>query len=334
MRTCYLSVQSTAGFSMISLLIGMVLAAVLLNGLISVFSSNQNTSRLMFDFGSLQENIRTADDMLEVSLRQAGHFGGVNPADISTHSALAITGKGLCNQAWITDTTLPIRGFDGANLASNINGLPTSCIDDAYYVSGTDVLALKYASTMDMAPINALDGNTVYIRTIVGSSAESIGQIFKGSDGPTIGDTTDPIGTYNYRFMSELYYVRACSQKRNGVCQNDVPSLMRLQLDGTTYTEHLVVEGVEQFQVEFGLDTDGNLAADRYASPASVHNWQQVVSVRFSLVIRGTDKDRSITDNKTYNLAGNTDYTPTSNDQAYRRRAYTKVIQLRNMIRG
>lgn len=326
--------QSITGFTIISLMIAILLSSVLMAGLISVFSSNQNASRLMFDFGSLQEGVRTGNEILEVSLRQAGHFGGVKSADITTHDSLAITGSGSCNKNWITDTSTPIRGFDGADAVGSVSGLPSNCIASDEYVAGTDVLSIKYASTMDMTSIGSVDSSSVYIRTIVGSSASTLGEIFKGSDGTTIGDATDPVGTYNYRYASELYYVRTCSHKVDGTCKDDIPSLVRFQLDGTTFTEQLLVEGVEQFQVEFGIDADGNFTADSYLSPASITDWQRVVSVRYSLVVRGNSADKTMLDTKTYTLAGEVNYTPSGDDQAYHRRAYTKVVQLRNMIRG
>ena len=326
--------QYQLGVSLISLMIAILLGSVLMGGLITVFSSNQNTSRLMFDFGSLQEGVRTGNEILEVSLRQAGHFGGVKSDDITAHTALAITGVGNCNKTWITDTSIPIRGFDGASAIGSVSGFPGSCIASTDYVAGTDILSIKYASTMDMYAIGSVDSGDVYIRTIVGSNASTLGEIFKGGDGTTIGDNTDPVGTYNYRYASEIYYVRSCSHKVNDVCQDDTPSLVRFQLDGTTFSEQLLVEGVEQFQVEFGIDADGNFTADSYLSPASITDWQRVVSVRYSLVVRGTHMDKTLLDTKTYNLAGGVDYAPTGDDQAFHRRAYTKVVQLRNMIRG
>lgn len=322
------------GISLVGLMIALLLGSILMGGLITVFSSNQNTSRLIFDYGSLQEGARAANDLLESSIRQAGHFGGVDPADISPSASLTLTGKGNCNHAWITSTLEPIRAYDGAANIGAVADLPTGCIEADDYIKNTDVLSLKYASTTDMAKLSDLNPNNVYIRTVTGSNEQVLGEIFKGSSTPTIGGSNDPVGTYNFRYASELYYVRACSQKINGVCKDDIPSLVRYQLDGTEFKEYLLIEGVEQFQVEFGIDSDADYNADQYLSPSAINDWQQVISVKLSIVIRGTDKDENILDTKTYNLAGGIDYIPENNDQAYRRRAYTKVIQLRNMVRG
>lgn len=322
------------GISLVGLMISLLLGSILMGGLITVFTGNQNTSRLIVDYGSIQEGARAANNLLETAIRQAGHFGGVDPMDISVQPSLAITGKGNCNKNWITSTPEPIRAYDGADTISAVTGLPAGCIDNSDYVKNTDVLSLKFASTMDMAKLGSLNPNTVYVRTITGSNEQIVGEVFKGSQTPTIGNNTDPVGTYNFKFASHLYYIRSCSQKINNVCQDAIPSLVRYELQGTEFKEFLLIKGVEQFQVEFGIDSDSDYNADQYLSPSAVTNWQQVISVKFSIVIRGTDEDKSITDNKTYNLAGAVDYKPIPADRVYRRRAYTKVVQLRNMVRG
>lgn len=323
-----------SGISLVGLMISLLLSSILMSGLITVFSSNQNTSRLMFDFGSLQEGARAANDVLESSIRQAGHFGGVDPMDISTNTSLAITGKGNCNHAWITATSEPIRAYDGESAIKRVTGLPNGCIEASDYVADTDILSLRYGSTIDMSKLSNLDSDTIYVRTVAASNEQVSGEIFKGNSTPTLGGANDAPGVYNFKYASELYYIRACSRKVNGVCHDDIPSLVRYQLDGSEFKEYLLIEGVEQFQVEFGIDSDADYNADEYLSPSAIKDWQQVMSVKFSIVIRGKAQDNHILDTDTYMLAGSINYTPKSEDQAYRRRAYTKVVQLRNMVRG
>ncbi len=335
-KKLYIPYQKQAGLSLVGLLVSVAIAGILLNGLATVFSSNQNTSRLIHDSGSLQESIRAANDLLEVSLRQAGHFGGIASEEVKVHSQLTITGVGGCNSDWITNTGTPIRSYDGADAINSVKGLPIGCIEDKEYQPNTDLLSIQYASSMDMEPYTSLTNDAVYVRTVLGAREETAAQIFKGADKTsTIGTIgSDPVGTYNYKFSSELYYVRTCSRKANGACQDNIPSLVRYQIDGTRFTEHVLAVGVEQFQVEFGLDTDGNLTADRYASTDNIFNWDQVVSIKYSLVMRGSQQDNAIKDSKTYNLVGNVAFTAKQDDQKFRRRAYTKVVQLRNMIRS
>jgi type IV pilus assembly protein PilW len=93
----------------------------------------------------------------------------------------------------------------------------------------------------------------------------------------------------------------------------------------------LLVEGVEALQIAYGRDTNGDRIADRYDSAAAVTNWDNVLSVSYSLLIRsddvGTDRD-----NKTYQLltagVGGANI-PAANDRRSRL-MFTTTVALRN----
>jgi type IV pilus assembly protein PilW len=139
-----------------------------------------------------------------------------------------------------------------------------------------------------------------------------------------------------------LYYIAKCSigTNANGTCKNSDPALPSLKRaepssDGTfTYTP--LVEGIEDMQIEYGRDTTGggDGAADVYtASPASVAQWSQVVSLRLHLLARNTEPSAGYTDTKTYRLGVKADNS--ANDVtpggAFRRHAYTEVIRVQNV---
>lgn len=116
-----------------------------------------------------------------------------------------------------------------------------------------------------------------------------------------------------------------------GTCQ---PTLFRniTGPSGMTSVQALV-EGVENFQVLYGVDdvfTDG--IVDRYVTANSVADFSLVVSVRIGLLVHGTNATGSINDatqNDTdiHNVAG-TLIDPT--DDNLRRRVFNATIQLRN----
>lgn len=66
--------------------------------------------------------------------------------------------------------------------------------------------------------------------------------------------------------------------------------------------------GVEQFQVLFGEDTDGDLSIDRYV-PAGVANMANVRVAQISVVIRGTNRSNVTAASATVNHFG-TEYAP------------------------
>lgn len=92
----------------------------------------------------------------------------------------------------------------------------------------------------------------------------------------------------------------------------------------------IIVSGVENMQVLYGEDVDGNGTADRYV-PAGFPSLDmtRVVSVRISLLMRSNDPVDLIHNSTTYNLLGQT-YTPTT--LTYVREQITFTIVLRNLL--
>ena len=97
-----------------------------------------------------------------------------------------------------------------------------------------------------------------------------------------------------------------------------------------------LVEGVEQMQFAYGVDTNNDLVADIYSSAATVETagtWNQVVSIRVGLVVRGDELD-SFTDSATYNLPGGYSYSPATAAQKLQRRSIVRDFQIRNRLRS
>jgi type IV pilus assembly protein PilW len=73
--------------------------------------------------------------------------------------------------------------------------------------------------------------------------------------------------------------------------------------NGIVNTE--VVSDVENMQVLYGEDVDGDLVADRYVTATDVTNFDRVVSIRLSLLFRTPNMPASVlVDTTTYNLNG------------------------------
>ena len=88
-----------------------------------------------------------------------------------------------------------------------------------------------------------------------------------------------------------------------------------------------LVQGVENMQLLYGDDTDGDGTANRYRVQSSVANLDNVVSVRIGLLMSTANQVASATDTRTYNVIG-TSIGPMSDKRV--RRMYTTTIALRN----
>lgn len=108
------------------------------------------------------------------------------------------------------------------------------------------------------------------------------------------------------------------------------------------------MEGVEQLQIEYGRDTDGDGAPDRYDTAATLNTlagssrrkaWENVVSVRVAVLVRSLTEDASYTDASSYSMLGDrttaltTPVTVPTGSTHYRRKVFTNVVQLRNRSR-
>ena len=125
---------------------------------------------------------------------------------------------------------------------------------------------------------------------------------------------TYPAGSEIMPFRSYTYFIR-----ENPAAQ---PALYRIDnnKDSSEGADELV-EGIENMQITYGVDTDADGSANQYVDAPG--NWAQVISVRIVLTLRSIDDNlTAATRTYSYNGANVTD----------RRlaRSFTSTIGLRN----
>ena len=98
-----------------------------------------------------------------------------------------------------------------------------------------------------------------------------------------------------------------------------------------------VVDGIEDMQFEYGIDTSlpggavGNDGTpDSYVTAPSFANWSNVMAVRAYILARNIDDTPGYTDVKTYVLGPARSFTPSSTDVHYRRHLYSETVRLNN----
>ena len=132
-----------------------------------------------------------------------------------------------------------------------------------------------------------------------------------------------------------------------------VPVLKRLDFNATAnaWVVTPLVEGIEEFQIEYGIDTDSDGVPDVYnANPTTYvcggctagSNWANTVTARVHLIARNIESSARYTDSKTYTLgrdaAGLAVSRPPPHPvdvqpgvvNGYRRHAYSQLIRLVN----
>src|SRR5690606_11194282 len=143
-------------------------------------------------------------------------------------------GPAACGNNWAID-------LDRAVAGSN-NSYGWACGETAPFAveTNSDTLIVRRASENPELPTNA---NTISIQ----SSRSQLGTLFVGT---TIPAGYNPTTSATHRLIANGYYIR----RANGTAPPEL-RVRRLLADGRIANEQ-VLPGVEDMQIEFGVDTD------------------------------------------------------------------------------
>lgn len=370
------------GFSLTELMVAVTIGLVVLAGASSIMVSNKKTYTAQDSLARLQENARAAMLMLTYEMRNIGYWG-CNPDMENVNSAL--------NTATSSSAFWIGSAIEGANAATNTstpgNLQPTGTALAVTPRAGTDVLMVRgldgtssfeventmtsESASMKISPGSGIQDGEVLV--ITDCSSADIFQVTNINAGGTLvhntGGTWSPgnksLGGGNklskaygpdsqiMRFKSSMFYI---DQGASGE-----PSLFRRALvvsgSGSSPLTQELVEGIENLQILYGVDADGDELADSYvnASLVGAASWNNVVSIRFGIIARAlanlqmTDLKTTATasqlDTKALDIDGDgtddfdqsvgTTTTLTSGstalDRQYQRRMFRTTVLLRNM---
>lgn len=327
-----------AGLTLVEMMVALVITTVLLGGVTQIFISSKQSHKLTDSLGFMQESGRMAINLITHDLRRAGYFGG--NADITTLAdgslAPVTPASGTYNLCATGTTTwalmLTHRVFGLNDVASSYACIPTS--GSTKYLRG-DVLVARYsnAQTTTAAELAAGAG-ALFLRTSLSS-----GRIFPGAAEAAAANQVSGIAVAVNPLVANAYYIGTGSDTCNG---DAIPSLYQVSLSATgTPQVQEIVSGIEDIQVQYGLDTDAVAdgvanqylnASDILAADFAYWNWQgkpatnTIVSTRVWLVSRSACADAAYTSDLIYTYG---DQTKTPADH-YRRQVYSATVALRN----
>jgi len=331
------SARREAGLSLIELMISIVLGLMILTAVITVFV-NASAARNEVERTSRQiENGRFAVELLSNDLRLAGFYGELDVTTIPAMGALADAEHDPCSTTaahWSKAMNFHVLGYD------NGAGAPP-CVP-ASLKAGTDVVVVRRAKTCvaGVAGCEAATNGKSYLQvslcdTEIATSPFVIGLEGTASYALRIRDCATRAGQRQY--LVRVYFIST----DNGAGQ-PIPTLKMMELTGGSMIQTPLVEGIEQFNVEYGIDTDGDGAVDAYIANPTIYvcgtctpesNWKNVLTAQFYILARNIDASPGYTDDKTYSLgrdaAGNP-VTVAPPGDGYRRHIYTGTVRIAN----
>jgi type IV pilus assembly protein PilW len=317
MRTATLR---SRGFSLVEMMVSMAMGIFLVGGALTVYVQGRATHSVNEKLAQLQDNGRLALDIVardamlgdfwartEDSNAIAGRTG-----DVANPMPPGFAPAADCYPGYYTNVEI---GVDAANDDQVGADNPfTACIADDVRADGTDVLVVRHVDETE-TPRADIVGTRLYM---ISSSVS--GTLFVGSQGVPAGYAADdPV----HEVVTNAYYVGPSS-----TAGDDVPSLRRMTLAaGPAIVDEELVPGVEDVQVQLGIDTDGDSSVNSYLNPGSpALAGASVVAARLWLRLRAEDAELSFTDDAKYEYAGRS-FQP---NDGLRRLVVSKTIHLRN----
>ena len=314
--------RKQTGMTMVELLVALAIGSFLMIGAVTIYNQSRQSFVINESIARVQETAQFAMDTLEADLRMASNWG-------RNSRALSVEGRSIggdpnptsideppeCQSGWALDLAMTV---DGDN-----NGYTLTCAAQGGFVANSDVITVRRAT---VAPQPLEDGRLQLQTTRIQ------GELFV--DG-VVPPSFSPADSTTHNLLVNSYYVSPNSGLIPGV-----PTLRRKRL-GTDGSDPRVIDeevapGVENIQIQLGVDVNGDNTVDRYVNPGDdvyipgTTNFipgARVMTARIWLVVRGTQPELGIQDN--------TDYEPgdvdlgTFNDN-FRRMMVSKTILLRN----
>jgi len=321
------------GVSLIELMIALAIGLIVLGALATVFAST-SANREEIERTSRQiENGRYAMQLLADDLRLAGFYGEVNVRAVPVPGLIPSPCSTTVGD-WTATMPDSLYGYDKGAGAPTCAGINRK--------ANTDVLVIRRASSCEAGSgtCPAMSAGQPYVQVAKCSTETPITPYTMGIAGSaTFGlhnrDCTTTAGLRQY--FVRIYYISADNGR--GVA---IPTLKRMEFNGTSFDDTPLVEGIEDINYEYGIDNDGDGAPDVFtADPTSLgataaaqaNIWANVVAVRVNLLARNIDPSVNFTDSKTYTLvldATGNPQTVTPGDN-YHRHAYTSLVRVVNV---
>ena len=359
------------GLTLIELMVSITIMLIIMAALLTLFLNVSNTQREMERVNRQIESGRLSIFVLENEVAHAGFWENYMPQfdDLTVSGAPENVPTGTPPDpclaytvaTWTDDykrklLDIPVQSYDA---------VPASCTDLLKNKkANTDILVVRHAETcLPGAPNCEADtaGKLYFQSSLCGTQKPSSFDLSTAGFTNMLGkDCTTP--TPKRKFIADIYYVRDYAE----TVGDGIPTLARSRFDlaGGTLGQQApvpLIEGVEGFRVELGLDTlsktsaaanyavaiawadasnrstpsnrgdgspDGNFVHCSTASPCTADQLINVAAVKLHVLARSNEVSPGHTDTRTYNLGAAT--LGPFNDH-YKRHAFATTVRLTNV---
>ncbi|HET8744145.1 MAG TPA: PilW family protein [Ramlibacter sp.] len=348
-RTAAPARRRSGGMTVIEMMVGIAAGMLIVAAMALLFANNSRTRTETERASRKIENGRYAMELLATDLEHAGYFDSFDPRQLPLPAAMP---DPCTTDVAAMKTALPlhVQGYDNSD-----GGL--SCITDVK--TGTDVVVVRRASACaaGVGACPALPANMVGFQASSCSdpangelSTANIANHYRLSK--TAADFTlkrrnCATGAEIHRYLVRIYFVANNDKPGDGI-----PTLKRAELSasgGTLgFTTTSLVQGIDNLQAEYGMDTDGDGSPDVYSASPDIYQactpedcvayWSGVVAAKVFLLSRSVEASPGYTDDKVFELGrvadadtgGGAPRTIGPIGDRYRRSLLHEVVRLQN----
>jgi len=309
---------------MVELMVAMLLSVILGGAVISVFVNSSQSFNQDENILGMQDDARHALRQIAFDISMAGHYADlVVPSVVTPDPSLVIgTDCGPAGELnWMyrtvdagTGDSLSITALDNATSAQVVAA--HSCFLGGEILPGTDVVAIKRVVGGGAAvPRNG----GIYLRT-----NGTVGLLYRE---PTVAPAivVAPPNA-DWEFRPSIYYIRQFADAPG----DGIPTLCRKTLAGAgpSMTTECLATGIENLQLEYGIDTTSDGQPNVFLPSPSLAQIQDVVSARIFVLARTTEVDVRYTNAKTFSISNSPDYAP---NDSFHRRVFSTSVSVQNI---
>jgi type IV pilus assembly protein PilW len=324
---------SQRGLTIVELMIAMTVALLVLGTVAVVFAGTSRNRASLERSARLIENAQYAMDLLRGDITQAGYYDALTTSIVTWRvpdpcavamDALGWSAPGTsppAAPASIVDAPVPISGVRRSDATP-------ACIPDRK--PDTAMLVVRYVGPAATARASASGAPYLQLSKCASDVAnvQNLGVISSKPADFTVHNIDCASFADIKQYVTRIYYVANCD--RCGI--DTIPTLKRAELVGDAIVVTPVAEGIENLQIEYGIDANNDGTPDRYldfvdpALGAAYGEWANVMAVRLYVLVRSTNVEPGYQDmTKQFNL-GPAGYTAVAGD-GYKRTLLTSVVR-------
>lgn len=343
---------SNRGFTLVELMVTLAMTALLVTAMYALFGDQEKVYATEEQIIQMQQNARVAMEMISRDVRMAGFFGcGFSSSTNFTDTVRNTNGDILFNMAPITGldnlggqnsygaesgTDLLVLSYADQNTSSQVDAPPMNNSAASIHLSTAGILNIG-----DIAVVTDCTYTSVFQITNLQYSGQSVvHDTNQGGGNPDPANSTKDLGhvyepgSRMYKLAQKYYWVDSNLQLHvaNGGYN---ATLSKWQPDNQ---EAAIADNIENLQLEYGVDTDGNGTPDQWHNATDVTSgnfWNKVVAVRIYILARTARQEKDYINRHSYSVPDSSDpQTLGPYNDGYHRYFLVRSVALRNRWSG